>query len=300
MSVESRSESLQISVVIGTKNANRSIEACLKSLLAQTETVKAEIIVADASTDGTAELVAAEFPTITLFQNKPDLLVPQLWKQGLDAAQAPVVAFTIGQCVPVSDWLVQALKALDKTAVAVGGPLHGPEHGGNIDWALYFSRYSRFLPGSPARSIDDIAGDNAAYKVAALQQCRPEWQTGFWENMVNARLVANGQTLLWAPEMAVTFRAAEKLSDIVRTRFRHGRNYGSTRLGNTLPKRVVRFFASPLLVPVLLSRIYRRVKEQQPDWLPRFWRSLPGLMVILLAWSTGEASGYLWPERPKT
>lgn len=285
-----------ISVVVGAKNVSATIRACLDSLSAQVEEERAEIIVVDGSGDGTAESVTAHYPQIKLIRCGPDALVPQLWKGGLEAARAPIVAFTIGQCIPAADWLSRIGKALVGPAAAVGGPLYGPEGNGARDWGLYFSRYSRFLPPGPAGPIDDIAGDNAAYKSDALERCRQEWVHGFWENLVNARLVADGMTLLWEPGMGVTFGKAEKLGDIVRVRFRHGRHYASTRIGNTLIKRVLRMAAAPLLVPVLLARIYGRVKQERPGWLGHFWRSLPVILIILAAWSTGEMSGYAIPK----
>lgn len=288
-----------VSIVVGTKNTEKSIVACIWSLLAQAEAAQAEIIVADASTDNTADLVSAEYPQVKLLRNQTDELVPVLWKQGLEASQAPIVAFTIGQCIPSADWLSHILRVLEGSAVAVGGPLAGPKGGSRLDWGLYFSRYSRFLPSGKQGPVEDVAGDNAAYKRVALERCRSEWEMGFWENLVNARLRANGEILLWEPGMAVKFAVAENLGDIIRNRFRHGRHYASTRLDNTLPKRVLRIAAAPLLVPVLLTRIYRRVREGQPGWLRQFWRSLPVILVILATWSAGEMSGYAFPKRLK-
>jgi hypothetical protein len=54
--------------------------------------------------------------------------------------------------------------------------------------------------------------------------------------------------------------------------------------------------AAPLLVPVLLGRIYGRVKQERPDWIGNFWRSLPVILIILAAWSAGEMSGYAVPK----
>jgi glycosyltransferase involved in cell wall biosynthesis len=285
-----------ISVVVGAKNAEATIRDCLDSLCAQAKVERAEIIVVDGSGDGTAELVAAYEAQIKLIRCGPEALIPQLWKAGMEAANAPIVAFTIGQCIPTSDWLSQIGKALAGPAAAVGGPLYGPEGKGGRDWGLYFSRYSRFLPPGTAGPIDDIAGDNAAYKRVALETCRQEWVYGFWENLVNASLVADGMALRWEPGMIVSFGRAEKVGDIVRVRFRHGQHYASTRIGNTLVKRGLRMAAAPLLVPVLLGRIYGRVKQERPDWIGNFWRSLPVILIILAAWSAGEMSGYAVPK----
>jgi glycosyltransferase involved in cell wall biosynthesis len=290
-------ETPDISVIIGTQNARHTIAACLHSLLVQCEGVNAEIIVVDASVDGTANLVVTEFPQVRVLRNDAGVLVPHLWKQGLETAQAPIVALTIGQCVPDPGWLYQVLKSHQNSAAAVGGPLTGPSNGNNVDWALYFSRYSNWMPPGKPGPIDDVAGDNASYKREALQHCLEELESGFWETIINARLRAKGETLIWVPEMVVEFSAAEKLNDIVRYRFRHGRHYGSTRTGNTVFTRVLRLLAAPILVPLLFSRIHRRVRQTRSDWMPQLWRALPALLVILSAWSAGEVSGYVWPQQ---
>ncbi len=296
-----------ISVVIGSQNTRQSVAPCLQSLLAQSEKLNVEIIVADASTDGSADLIAGEFPQVKLIRNAPDALVPHLWQQGIDAAQAPIIAITIAQCIPAPDWLAQILAALRNGAAAVGGPLSGPEgdheggpHGGsNLDWALYFSRYSNWMPPGTAGPIHDLAGDNAAYKRAALDLCQAEMQGGFWETLVHARLLAEGEQLLWSPYMVVTFGPADTLAATMKVRLRHGRHYGSTRSGNTWFNRLLRVAASPLLVPLLLTRIFRRVRQRRPDWMPYFWRALPALLLILISWSIGEMSGYAWPQTPR-
>src|SRR5229473_3219477 len=53
----------QISVVIATQNSASYLCPCLDSLRNQDQSAAAEIIVADASTDGSAEIIAAAIPT---------------------------------------------------------------------------------------------------------------------------------------------------------------------------------------------------------------------------------------------
>ena len=53
----------ELSVVIGSHNARTSVAACLGALQKQRNGCRAEIIVVDNSTDGTAAIVAAQFLT---------------------------------------------------------------------------------------------------------------------------------------------------------------------------------------------------------------------------------------------
>jgi glycosyltransferase involved in cell wall biosynthesis len=289
----------QISIIVGAQNARNTIRDCLRSLTAQDD--GAEIIVVDGSTDGTADIVASEFPKARLLREDPRRFVPHLWKAGLDRAQGDIIAFTIAHCITPSDWRMQILAAHQEQEVAgVGGPLDGPINGSAMDWALYFVRYNAFLPPGKRGGVQDIAGDNAAYKRADLMICQETMKDGFWETLVHNQLRAAGRKLVMVPEVCVRLSGGSSDMAAVRTRFWHGRHYGSTRPGNTLTMRIVRTLASPGLIPVLLARIYRRVKGQRPDWLPQFWRVVPQLLLFTGAWSLGEASGYVMPQRTPT
>ena len=57
---------LSLSVVVGSHNARTSVRDCLDSISRQRNEHDTEIVVVDNSTDGTAEIVNAEFPCIEL------------------------------------------------------------------------------------------------------------------------------------------------------------------------------------------------------------------------------------------
>lgn len=282
-----------LSVVVGSKNNRATLTACLESLQTQAAGRAVELIVADASTDGSGELVANQFPEVKLVSADPSTLVPVLWQLGYDVSEGEIVAFTIGQCVPAGDWIDTIIQAHEQDIVGIGGPIDGPDSRATLDWGLYFSRYSAFLPAGKAGSIHEIAGDNAAYKRSALELCHEEIADGFWETLAHAKLRAEGHALYWEPRMIVQLGDAGRWQDLVSVRFRHGRHYAATRPGNTPITRLLRAIAGPLLIPVLLLRIRGRVKASRPDWQANLLRGLSGLLLIVTAWSLGETVGYL-------
>jgi hypothetical protein len=152
---------------------------------------------------------------------------------------------------------------------------------------VYFARYSAYLPPIEPRMVDDVAGDNAAYRRAALDAVRDTWRAGFWEIDVHRALRARGQTLALVPDMTTRFTGGVSLRAMARQRWRHGRQYGATRRGS----RVFRIMTSPAIPLVLALRIIRRVRTKRPDWMPQVWRSLPALLVLIGAWSAGEIVG---------
>lgn len=125
---------VDLSIVIVTWNTRHVIEDCLDSIFANLGTLKAEVIVIDnASTDGSPELIAREFPQVKLIANEvnrgfaagnnlglraargefilllnPDtVIIGDVLEKGLDYARRSPTAGVIGCQVMESDTVVQ-------------------------------------------------------------------------------------------------------------------------------------------------------------------------------------------------
>lgn len=289
---------IEISIVIGAQNACSTIKPCLKALFAQVQEQAAEVIVVDGSTDGTADIVAQQFPHVKLMRSHDQQLVPQLWGLGIAQAQAPIVALTIAQCIPADDWVAHILKiaASHPEVAGIGGAIYPPDNRSGCDWAVYFSRYSAFMPPVTQGRVAEIAGDNAAYRKTALDLYWKQPENGFWETLFHHELRLNGGSLYLSPEVEVHLGALNRAWDFLRARFRHGYHYGSTCPETSGIGRLLRIVAAPLLMPFLVWRVGRRVASHRQDWLPLYLLSLPWLIFFLSAWSMGEVTGYLRPQ----
>jgi hypothetical protein len=296
-----------VSVLIGARDAPRTVAACLAEAVAQANALGGEVIAAVAGEDG-PEADAARRAGVTCVVRATDALVPELWGAALEKGAAPVVVFTTATCVPGPRWLQSLLAALDANPQAggAGGPIDGPEGGAPSDWAAYFVRYSAYIPPMQPGEVIEIPGDNAAYRRADLARCasastpasgKTRTARAFWETLVHAELRAIGRRLVVAPQAVVRFNAGTNAAAFLRARFRHGRHFGSTREGLGAVGRIARAAAGPALVPVLLARIFRRVAASQPRWRRHVLSSLPWLLAFLAAWSAGESLGYLRPGR---
>ena len=285
-----------ISVVIGAQNACNTITLCLQALLRQVHGNLVEIIVVDGSTDGTADLVAAQFPQVVLIRNPNQRLVPQLWGLGIQQAKAPIVAITTAHCIPAENWIAKILNAANTQPkfAGYGGGILPPSNGAPKDWAVYFSRYSAFMPPIAEGTTAEIAGDNAAYRKAALDKYWKQPEYGFWETLFHHELRQQGETLCLSQKIEVQLGNKNHSWHFLQARFRHGYHYGSTRPETSGFGRYVRIVAAPALMPFLALRIGLRVASQHPSWLPIYVLSLPWLVIFLSAWSMGEVRGYLW------
>ena len=73
-----------VSVVVAVRNFRHTLRECLNQLALQARSRNVEIIVVDASTDGSAQIVSEFSPRIKRLTADPQSLVPQLWSLGID------------------------------------------------------------------------------------------------------------------------------------------------------------------------------------------------------------------------
>ncbi len=287
-------------MVVATTHGGPTVHECLARLARQAEGRRVEIIVVDGSTDASVRIGSDDSSHIRLVNANPDWLVPQLWSLGIQEARGPIVALTIGQCLPDANWIESILRAAaaDDRCAGFGGSIDGPHQGRWRDWAMYFSRYSAYLPPVGNTLTAEIAGDNAAYRMTALNDCA-EARSGFWENLIHHHLRSRGWTLRLATDMRVQLGPCPSAWRFCRERYRHGRHFASTRPGTAGPARLIRMVTAPALAPFLILRIGRRVASHRRDWLLTYLLTLPWLVAFMTSWSLGEAVGYIVP-RPET
>lgn len=110
---------MNVSVVVPVYNAARYLTSCIEALESQDyPRSKYEIILVDNnSTDG-SDLVANEYPSVTLLREpKPGPYAAR--NRGLTKAAGPIVAFTDADCAPQRDWLRELVDGLRESGVGI-------------------------------------------------------------------------------------------------------------------------------------------------------------------------------------
>jgi hypothetical protein len=227
-----------------------------------------------------------------------DLPIPGLWGLGMQRSSRDVVALTTAHFTPGPDWVPAIRRSHSRLdSPAIGGPIDPPRGGGLVDWATYFMRYSAYARCDREEAREDLAGDNASYKRAAVLAHPELLRDGFWEQEFHRRFRRAGSTLTLVPEMRVRQRRSFGFLRFIRQRFQHGRQFGRTRMrGRGTWARAVHVLASPAVPALLLARISSRVLRNGRD-LGRFTAALPIVGCFVLAWAAGEAAGYLGAGR---
>lgn len=281
-----------LSVVSACADATRTVERAMAGLQAACDGIEAEILAVHAADARLATLVETRFPGVRCLDAGADALVPQLWAHGLRHARGRVVAFTTGHFIVTPGWARALLDAIAGGATGAGGPIELGPNAGVLGRAIYFLRYSAFMPGlnDDGEVVGEIAGDNAAYARDALDRHADSFGKGFWEVEFHRLVRADGGHLVMAADAVAATGESYTMGKFMGHRYLHGRHFGAFRI-ETLgtPKwRVV--LAAPLVPFVLTGRILGRAVAASN----RFWpavASVPTLVALGGAWAAGEARG---------
>jgi hypothetical protein len=275
-----------VSVVIGS-NAPEALGACLAALEPQRD--GAEILVYEGQ--AAPRELQLRFPWAR-FVEHPGALVPELWREGIDASTGGIVVLTISQMVPAEDWL-ESIRSGHRTFDAIGGAIEPGQHLRLVDWGEYFCRYARDMLPFPGRDTVDLPGDNAAYKRTLLERTSDLFRDGFWEPVVHRRLKDEGVALWQDPKVLVRQGRSAGWRAFTGQRLRHGRAYGRQRGGAFSRNRALLGIAVSPIVPFMMTvRILQQVIQKRRHRL-RAVAAVPVILSYNAAWAFAEARGYV-------
>ena len=104
-----------ISVLLNVYNVEKHISECVKSLLDQTISEYEIVIIDDASTDNTRNIIEAFYDRrIRFFENKENLGIARSRNRCVELSRGENILFTDGDCVVAKNWIEQALEFLEK------------------------------------------------------------------------------------------------------------------------------------------------------------------------------------------
>lgn len=280
-----------VSVIVAAWLDTGGLAECLDALASQHANGTEVIVVSSAACP---PQLKDRYGDVAWVEAAGDLSIPGLWGLGVRRSSRDVVALTTAHFTPAPDWVPAIRRSHSRLdSPAIGGPIDPPSGGGLVDWATYFMRYSAYARCDREETRDDLAGDNASYKRAAVLAHADLLRDGFWEQDFHRRFRRAGRTLTLVPDMRVRQRRSFGFRRFLRQRFEHGRRFGRTRMsGRAAGTRVAYLLGSPVVPALLLGRIASRVLGNGQD-LGRFAAALPVLTCFVLAWTAGEAMGYL-------
>ena len=301
-----------LSVVVTIVDGGSTLTRCLEAILNQERSPSLEVLVPyDDSVSGIADL-APRFPQCRFVsigtvrtRAAPDSflgqheLIDRRRAAGLAAASGDVVALVEDRGVPRARWAARAvsLHAEYPHAVIGGAVENGRDR--TLNWSAYFCDFGRyqlpFTPGPVAHATDV----NVCYKRAVLDSIKLLWADRYHEPTVHEALKRRGETIFLSPDLIVDqMRGDLHLGAVCRERVAWGRQYAAVRMREaSLFQRAILVVRTPLLPLVLVFRLVRdRLVKRRS--VSAFLVALPCIVLLLVAWSAGEAAGYLFGMKP--
>lgn len=226
-------------------------------------------------------------------------LVPGMWAAGFRESEGEAVAFTTTHFVVSDRWARELVGALGDGAAGAGGPIRLAEGAAPLDRAIHMLRYSSFAAAGERGPVEEIPGDNAAYRRDVLERHGEALREGLWDVELHRRLRAEGETLCWVPGAVARYEGSHGARAFLRQRFRHGARFGRYRT-RELDTPVWRsLVAAPLVPAVLTVRSLGALEGGATRWL-RSIRAVPWLLLSATAWAGGEAWGSWSADRGTT
>ena len=286
------SEACALSVVVASVDAARSIDQCLRQLRDALTGMDAELIVVDASKDGTHGAVVQAGGYDALIRYPAGTLTPELWAAGIGRSRGRVVALTTGHCLVPREWGRVLATRVDTKVIGAAGALDLAAGTTMVDWAVYYLRYSDFIPfvNLTRDHVRAIPADNAAYDGDAIRAYTAATPAGFWEVDFHRSALAEGKTLAFVGAATALLGRSFPLMTIVAHRFAHGRHSGSWRVKTGASSVIRSVVAAPLVPLILATRTARRVLRLEGH-RARFAASLPVFLLLATSWALGEAWG---------
>ncbi len=290
-------------MIIASYNARRTIAPCLASLRNQTAQEPFEVILADSSSDGTADLVAAEFPEVRLLRFASRRFPGAARNAAIRVAAGRIVAFLDADCTAEPDWADGILRAHQAGYPAVGGAIANAAPAPLIAWASYFCEFSAWMPGRGGRWMNDIAAAGMSYRKDLFAE-HGDFLEGTYcsDSEFHWRLAQAGIRLRWEPAILVKHHSIADVRVFLKHEFQHGRFFARVRVRSryiSRPVALLRVCAGPLTAAKLFAAILRR-NLRNPVYLGQFVVASPWTALGVAAWTAGECAGYLRPECRKS
>ena len=290
----------RITVGVASLCTEREIARCLRALEGQSATgpmPDVEVVVAHNRPSEEIDRLRQMFPAVRFVAREGWSVPLQLMALAAEHARGEILMLTEDHCVPEPQWVARLDAALVAGRSAAGGPIDTWDGAPPSVWAFYFLDFFRYTTPvaegiTPALSICSVA-----YRRAHLEAIRDSWATGFHETEVHKRLRSHGP--LWMePKARVTTLRNVRFGGAMAECYGQGRLFASKRTELVSPARRLFYLAlSPLLPPLLLfRRVQRGLSDREIS--RKFWPALPALIAMILAWSIGEAMGYLTKRPP--
>jgi len=296
-----------VSVVVPCRGHTRELQRCLAGLEHQQVAGGFEIVVVDSVSDDAVAEIARSVASARLVRGEAKLLPGDARNLGAAHARGTYVCFIDADCTPESDWIAEAVNALEAGAKLVGGAVldgEGQSTVASLDNLLQFAELPPGRPAGPARLLPTC---NMALRLKDFGTSGgfPSLPFPAGEDTVFCVRASDawGDRVRFAPSMRVSHFGRARLGDFAAHQDLFG--YVRGRYGLELHPLYLRAGRSGFFLPAVvlkrLAYIARRTWAWNRGEFLRRTFLLPVLLYGLAAWARGFQRGCIERARnPET
>ncbi|MFA4889345.1 MAG: glycosyltransferase [Candidatus Omnitrophota bacterium] len=226
-----------VSVIIPAKDAEKTIEKCIISLLGIDYQNFEVIIIDDGSQDKTAEILGNYVQKIKIITNANCLGPSEARNTAARQARGELVAFTDADCIVDKNWLKELLEGFRRSpeVVSCGGTQEIPEDESQFGRSVakffkktgFFTDYMRKAKGS-LMEVGHNPSCNVMYRREVFLK-EDGFLAGLWPGEdveLDYRLRKKGYKLIFNPQAIVYHYRLANLKAFLRMMFRYGQAQG--------------------------------------------------------------------------
>ncbi len=219
---------MTISIIIPTRNRSQLLDACLHSLVRQTQKPSEVIIIDNNSTDSTKDVIAkyqAKLPIKICHTKKKGY--PKLYNEGIKRATKDIVCFLDDDCTADRNWLKQAVTAQKKhpNSILQGMSYSVPQD--NLYAQIMGNHYQNWLTAHTLPSGEMLLFDNknlaGPRKIFQRHFFSEDMYQGAEDIELSKRLRKRGITIFFKPTMVVFHNERTHFSSFISQHFRIAR-----------------------------------------------------------------------------
>ncbi len=246
-----------VSFIVPAYDAERTLDRCLRSILAQDLPLRGigmEVIVVDNGSRDATSAIARSHPVRLLDEPTPGPAAAR--NRGIEEARGDRIALIDSDCEIPPDWAARALAILEEHdgVCAVGGPGRLPED--SVLARCMNGLHYGVRPSGPGRFVRSLATMNGMYLGAVLRKHR--FDTSYFmaeDPELNLRLIEAGYRLLFDPALAVVHHHPTSLRGILRKWYEYGIQYPLPYLRRRRPLADPGFLPRILYIPALAALV---------------------------------------------
>jgi len=294
------SDTVRCSVIIPSYNSEKTIAACLTSVLAQDFAEPYEVIVVDSSNDATPQIVREQFPQVQLIRREQRTGSGTARNLGVQAARGEILAFTDSDCVVKRDWLRRLYEAHQQYPeyAAIGGAITNGNPESLISWAGYLTEFNESLPRGVSKEVQHVPTGNISFKRYVFERYGlfpgDEAIQGI-DRLFNHKIRQGGERILFIPDIQVAHSQRTGLGEFLRHQFSIGRATVQIMRRTDYPGASIikhRLLATLLLPGFFLAKVCFSSYRFLRWWPTAFLRKpalLPCFVMGVVWWLTGLA-----------